>query len=456
MLKVLREYFKGKKILILGFGVEGQSTYRLLRKLFPDDILHIADVNEDLRNNPIVVNNIQKLDVQFGRNYLKDIGSYDLVIKAPGISLKSIEGADFSRFTSHTELFIRLFKNQIIGITGTKGKSTTTSLIYHIYKTFNNNTLLVGNIGIPPFDLLDSIDNNTVIVYELSSHQLEQIHVSPHIAVLLNLYEEHLDHYLTFERYIQAKLNIVSCQQSNDVFIYNDDDERINKVLTQYSLRSKILKFSLQHSVDRGCYLKANKVYFHDGERHEVFDRDRLSNLIGDHNLLNTMAAVCACLISGIPADSITAAVDSFEPLEHRIEYVGNFGDVIYYNDSISTIPEATIAAVKSLKIVDTLILGGYDRGISYDILLDFIGTSEVKNLVFIGQAGNRMMEIYKSKNISGKNSCCFSNFDDAVLYAKNITTKGKICLLSPAAASYGMFRNFAERGAKYKQLVRS
>jgi len=455
MLNKLKEYFAGKKILVLGFGVEGQSTYRLLRKIFPDEVLHIADMNEGLLELEPIRIDLPKLNLQLGPDYLKNIGNYDVVIKAPGISLKNISTADFSKFTSHTELFIRFFRDQIIGITGTKGKSTTSSLIYHIVKTHDENCLLVGNIGIPPFDLLENINKDTKIIFELSSHQLEQVRVSPHIAILLNLYEEHLDHYKTFENYQKAKFNISLFQDSNDFFVFNADDPRIETLISEASLKSKLMKFSLTHKPEKGCYVYDNKVYYQDAEVVEILNKTEFSNLIGEHNLLNIMAAACASLISGIPAKAVASAVESFRPLEHRIEFVGKYDDVLFYNDSISTIPEAAIAAVKALKNVDTLILGGFDRGISYDSLIDFLSKSPVSNLVFIGDAGKRMLGIYQSGGFTGKNTLLASDFEEAVVFAKRITEKNKICLLSPAAASYDMFKNFAERGAKYKQLVR-
>jgi UDP-N-acetylmuramoyl-L-alanine---L-glutamate ligase len=455
MLNLLKEYFKGKKILILGFGIEGQSTYKLLRRLFPDETLNIADINEDLTKNELIIADLPKLNLQLGADYLNEIGNYDLVIKTPGISLKHISDCDFSRFTSHTELFIRLFKKQIIGITGTKGKSTTSSLIHHIINTHNDNCMLVGNIGVPPFDLINSINKDTIIVYELSSHQLEQIGVSPHIAIMLNLFEEHLDHYKTFEKYQEAKLNIALFQDSSDYFIINADDQRISKLVSENLLKGKFVKYSLLNKVVKGCYINNNSVFYSGSEVIEVLNKTEFNNLIGEHNLLNIMASVCASIISGISVEHIATAIESYKPLEHRIEFVGKFDDILFYNDSISTIPEATIAAIKSLKNVDTLILGGFDRGISYDFLMNFLNRSKISNLIFIGEAGKRMLEIYRAENNPSKNTFYTSDFSEAVNFAKKHTMKNKICLLSPAAASYDMFKNFDERGKTYKQLVR-
>lgn len=455
MLNELKDYFTGKKLLILGFGVEGESTYKLLRTLFPDDILHIADIKESITSNEIISADRDKIILHTGSDYLKNIKDFDIVIKTPGISLKYLAGADFTKFTSHTDIFIRFFKRQIIGVTGTKGKSTTSSLIWHIIKSFDQNCLLVGNIGMPPFDFLDQINKHTKIVYELSSHQLEQITVSPHVAVMLNLYEEHLDHYKSFEKYQKAKLNIAINQDPDDYFIFNEDDVRIRTMINDNPLKSKLAGFSIQHWVEKGCYVKNGKVNYTEYLEEEVLDKTQFTNLIGEHNLMNIMAAACASIVSGVPAHYIREAVETFKSLEHRIELVGKFDDVIFYNDSISTIPEATIAAVKALGIVDTLILGGLDRGISYDALINFINGSKLRNLVFIGEAGKRMLALYEKIGLSGKNTFYSTDFSEAVQYAKSCTGKNMICLLSPAASSYDMFRNFAERGAKYKQLVR-
>jgi len=454
MMDELRKYLGDKKILILGFGKEGQSTYSLLRKLFPEKTLCIADRNENLKENEIIKADSARVRLHLGDTYLDNISDYDLIIKSPGISLKNFSDCDFSKFTSHTELFIRLFRKHIIGITGTKGKSTTASLIHHIISAYTKNCVLVGNIGVPPFDMLDSINRDTIIVYELSSHQLEQVQVSPHISVLLNLYEEHLDHYQSFENYQQAKLKIALFQDDNDFFIYNGDDSRITKLMKENTLRAKLIKFSLSQRQHQGCFLKNGKVFYEDSTEIEVLNEIEFKNLIGEHNLQNIMAAVCASIVSGVPSALMSKAVESFIPLEHRLEFVGKYNDVLYYNDSISTIPEATMAAVKSLIDVDTLILGGFDRGISYERLIDFLNESTIQHLIFIGEAGRRMFTIYQSRDGEKKDTLVTSDFEQAIAYAKRHTQKNKICLLSPAAASYDMFKDFAERGRKYIQLL--
>jgi len=451
----IRDFFVKKKILILGFGVEGCSTYRFLRSLLPGQKLWIADANESVSDLDILKED-HNVDFFLGEDYLKYSGDFTMIIKTPGISLKHLPETDFTKFTSHTELFFRFFREQIIGVTGTKGKSTTSSLIYHILNSSNEDCILVGNIGQPPFDLIDQITEKTVIVYELSSHQLEQTNISPKVAILLNLFQEHLDHYKSFEKYQEAKFRITLFQQQDDYFIYHGDDNLIVNHIQSSGIKHNLYPYSLTCCYDKGCCLHDGNLVL--GNRRDIvlMPVSEITNLKGNHNLLNIMAAINAvALTSPVSLDSLSSAIRSFKPLEHRLEFVGKYNGIEFYNDSISTIPEATIAAIEALKNVDTLLLGGFDRGIYYDDLMDYLEKSEVRNLIFIGDAGKRMNDIYTSKKYRRKNLFIADNFEKAVVEAKKITGNNKICLLSPAAASYGMFRNFAERGTVYKDLVR-
>jgi UDP-N-acetylmuramoylalanine--D-glutamate ligase len=453
---VLNNIISNKKVLILGFGKEGRSTYQFLRKYFPDQLFYIADQDKNL-SEKYHFQSIDKIALVLGNAYMDKLTEYDLIIKTPGISLKNMETAQLKSLsiTSQTDLFLHVFSKQIIGITGTKGKTTTSSLIYHILKSYTDNVLLVGNMGFPPFDQVLDVDNETFIVFEMSSHQLENCSISPHFSVLLNLFQEHLDHYQTYMDYQLAKFNIAKFQQKDDYFICNADNEEINEILSNIQLPGKMISFSLLKEVKIGCFLKENTIYCNDGKTSKPFyDTRSIRNLKGNHNLLNIMAAISVCKLIGVPEDKIVECIGSFKGLEHRIEYIGNINGIEFYNDSISTIPEATIAAVIALENTNTLLLGGFDRGIDYRNLAAFLVKSGVKNLIFIGEAGKRIFaEVNKLKC---KNKQCFEvmSFDKAVEIAIQKTAKGKICLLSPAAASYDMFKNFEERGKRFKELV--
>ncbi|NVN96324.1 MAG: UDP-N-acetylmuramoyl-L-alanine--D-glutamate ligase [Bacteroidetes bacterium] len=453
---ILHNIIDNKKVLILGFGKEGRSTYQFLRQYFPDKLFWIADNDKALTENYLFHPN-EKLSFILGDTYLNSLSDYDLIIKTPGISLKNLPNLQLQNLniTSQTELFLQLFSKQVIGITGTKGKSTTSNLIYSILKSYTNNVVLVGNMGFPPFDQVANIDNNSFIVFEMSSHQLENCKVAPHFSILLNLFQEHLDHYQTYKDYQLAKFNIAKFQLTNDYFICNADNNEINVTLKELQIAAKHICFSLLQEVKYGCFVKNNMIYYKDDKSCVAYyDINLPRNLKGEHNLLNIMAAINVCKLIGIPDNLIIDGIGNFKGLEHRIEYVGNFDGVNYYNDSISTIPEATIAAVNALKSVNTLLLGGFDRGIEYSKLAEFLAQSSICNLIFIGEAGKRILsEIMKFECL---NKFLFeaNSFEQAVEIAIHKTEKAKICLLSPAAASYDMFKNFEERGNRFKELV--
>jgi UDP-N-acetylmuramoylalanine--D-glutamate ligase len=447
----LIEIVSGKKILILGFGKEGKSTFSVLKKIVPASLLFLADVNQ----NAFYGTDLSGFSFFSGETYLDHLAEFDLIIKSPGISRSNLLSKTRSnKITSQTELFLKAFSSQTIGVTGTKGKSTTSSLIHHIVSGHTSNVILVGNIGLPPFDFIHKINDDTHIIFELSSHQLDDVSVSPHIAVILNLFEEHLDHYETFEKYRNAKFKISAFQQADDYLILNRDD----KILFGFfkdKTRQNVIWYSDEKQEESGAYVQSDQqvIYTYDGNDH-AFDFTSRVSLPGDHNLRNIMAAVCASMISGIPPMAIRSAVLSFEGLEHRLEYVGNFGGIEFYNDSIATIPEATIAAIKTLVNVDTLILGGKDRGIDYSTLVEFLPHTRIRNFIFMGEAGARMLQILTGTLSDGQNIFFIDKFDEIERIIRAHTKRGSICLLSPAASSYDMFRNFEERGRSFKKIA--
>lgn len=453
MIDLIKEKIKGKKILILGYGREGESTYCFFKKYFPNVKLAIADKNanafESIKN--------EKIKFYSGDRYLEAIPEYDLIFKTPGVSLNHVNFKfDKNTITSQTDIFLQCYHRQIIGITGTKGKSTTSSLIYHIMKLYTDDVLLVGNIGVPPFNVFEQIRSTTCIVYELSSHQLEYIHKAPHISILLSIFQEHLDYYKSFEDYKQAKFNIFRFQEAYDYFIYDADDKASREFIKSQEYADNCYTFSLKNKCNFGCYVLDGSIFFsEDGDAYPIYDIYQERKLKGSHNLLNIMAAICACKLYGIPDNNIIEGVNFFKGLEHRIEYVGNFNRIDYYNDSIATIPEATIEAIKTLEDVNTVILGGYDRGVDYSYLVDYLIKSSVKNIIFMGKAGERMYQMI-SKKKPNKNLIIADSLEDAVTVAKQKTVKDGICLLSPAASSYDSFRNFEERGEVYKKIVKS
>jgi UDP-N-acetylmuramoyl-L-alanine---L-glutamate ligase len=454
MIDFIRKKIGGKKLLILGFGREGESTFRFLKKYFPEIKIAVADINDGVQEKL----DSENVEIHSGADYLNCINDFDLIFKTPGISLNHLSFSfDKNKITSQTDLFLDYYSDQIIGVTGTKGKSTTSSLIYHIVRSYTEDAVFVGNIGVPPFDLIEEIKPASRIIFELSSHQLEYIKSSPHISVLLNIFQEHLDHYKSFSDYKQSKLNIAKYQDTEDSFIFNADDKSIWDLIDTQKSKGVKYSYSLNIPCKKGCCVSDDEIYFNDGSaKSAVYDLKHERSLKGEHNILNIMAAICACRISGIPDDVISQGINSFKGLEHRIEYVGKFDGIDFYNDSIATIPEATIEALKTLKKVDTIILGGFDRGIDYTVLTSYLLSSTVQNIIFMGKAGDRMFSLMKTAGSVNKKYVTVDTMEEAVLFAKKNTLPGKICLLSPAAASYDSFKNFEERGEVYKKIVRT
>ena len=417
---------RGKRILILGFGREGKSTLRFLQKYLPEAVVAVADKNA------------MEGVIHSGEHYLEAMYDYDIVIKTPGISLKDFNTKGIE-ITSQTDLFLSQFHAQTIGITGTKGKSTTTSLIYHLLKSSGRDAILTGNIGIPCFDVIEDIKPESIVVYELSAHQLEYVHNSPRVGVLLNIFEEHLDHFGTMQRYTEAKLNIMRYMGEDDMAVVHES------------------------LMEEAWSLFVNNIVF------SLFDIDDLVDctalpLKGEHNLLNVKAALLACYAYGVDALELVPYLYTFKPLEHRLEQVGTFGGVTFVNDSISTIPQATISACEALGRVDFLLLGGFDRGIDYQPLVEYLKAHPVPYLLFTGKAGERMMHLIAkvaepavtehSRSIEGSTLFYYATMEEAFSYVAANAKPGDICLLSPAASSYDQYKNFEERGGKFKALT--
>ena len=442
MISQIYDILKNKKILILGYGREGKSSYNLIRQYYPDIFIGIYDKNE-------IKDSLQNVTIHCGDSYQDILADYDLIIKSPGIVFYSKNSRDYKKLTSQTDIFLSIYRNQTIGITGTKGKSTTSSLIYHVLKTAAKDVLLAGNIGIPVFDKLDLIKEETLVVYEMSSHQLEYAGYSPHIGLHLNIYQEHLDHYGTFENYAAAKENIFKHQQKGDLFIYN-------KHFLDPAKKFKADTITITDTgEDADMFIRDNCICFK-GRRLKINEDEIL--LKGHHNLYNIGAAYCVADYFGISDELFYIAVKTFKPLPHRMEFVGEVEGVRYFNDSISTCCETTIQAINSIKNIDTVILGGMDRGIEYKPLVDFLMTSQVSNLILMPDIGQRIYNliITADEEAGGKKLFMVAGIEEAVNTAKEVTKKGMTCLFSPAAASYGFFKNFEERGNIFKKYVLS
>ena len=386
-------------------------------------------------------------------NYLDNLGIYDLIIKSPGITLKDIDKTGFEdKITSQLELVLEVFRKNIIGITGTKGKSTTTSLIYEIIRNQKDNVFILGNIGIPLLDQVEEYNENSTLVIEMSSDQLEFVHNSPHISIVLNLFEDHLDHAGTIEHYHDSKMNIFKFQDSSDYCIYSDDNEYLHERMKsnlyqgiRYNVRfdNEYNETNCTRIINNEVYLN-NELIYVDGER----------NLIGDHNLKNIMFALTVTKILNLDLDKAKEVIQLFKGLKYRMECIGTFDDITYYNDTIATIPDATINAIEAIKNVDTLIFGGMDRGIDYTKLIKFLKESNITNLVCMPTTGTNIGKVLEKE--TNKKIFYTNSLEEAHKFAKENTKKGYSCLLSPAASSYEFFKNFEEKGRVFEEIVRN
>lgn len=447
MIDEIIEKLKGKKIAILGFGVEGKSTYNFIRRYLENTEITVLCSEEDETEKNDILKKDEFVKFVIGKGYLDNLDNYDIILKAPGVSFKNIDISKFeNKITSQLELFLEYKKCLTIGITGTKGKSTTSTLIYDVLKEQEKDCYLLGNIGTPIFDKIEKIKPSSVVVLEISSHALQYIKKSTEIAILLNIYEEHLDHYKDFNEYIKAKLNILKYQEENGIVIFNSDNDNIRYKYKQSDYGITILGNKLTENT---IELRQNEIYYN-GVKIAIINEEEM-NLKGKHNINNIMFVLAVSKIMNLDDIKTLETIKNFRPLEHRLEYVGTVNGVLYYNDSIATIPEATICSIKALKNVNTLIVGGKDRGVNLQNLIEFLKNSEISNVICMPTTGEYIAEGLKN---SRKNVVKVSTMEEAVNKAKEFTEKEKICLLSPAAASYGFFKNFKERGEIFKRNV--
>lgn len=419
-------YIKDKSVLILGFGREGQSTLKYIREYLPDKIINIADKNE-------ITTNDLNTNLICGDNYLDCVNDFDIIMKSPGISFREVDVKENVEITCQVDLFLRFAGCHVVGVTGSKGKTTASTLTYEMLKAAGKDVKLIGNIGVPVFEALETLEKETIAVIEMSSHQLEFTKASPEVAILINIYEEHLDHYKGgFIGYVNAKLNIMRHQKVNNLFIYNAT-QGIDDYIDKNNLIQNIAGVKIDNILP--------------------FDVKN-EHLLGEHNKQDVSFAYNAAKFFGVSDDCCKKGVENFSGIEHRMEKVGVYNGITFYNDCIATIPHAVMCAVDALKNVDTLIFGGKDRGLDYTGFVKDLDSSKITNLIGTPQTGHCIIDLLKETGCK-KNLFKANNLDEAVELAYKNTAEGKICLLSPAASSYNVYKNFEEKGRHYKDLIK-
>ncbi len=419
---------ENKRIGILGFGQEGQAVLTYLKK-------HglIAEV--------------------FENNEFDGVENCDVLFRSPGIwrNHEKILAAEKEGaiITSQTKFFFENTPAKIIGITGTKGKGTTSSLIYQTLQEAGKKVYLTGNIGkVQPLEFLDNTTVDNIVVFEMSSFQLQDLTISPHIGVCLMVTSDHLNHHTDLAEYHAAKAAITSFQDESDTAIYNADYPATVKIGEQGS--GKKLTVSTHLKPESGALISGDLIILEDGTTIDCSDR----NLRGAHNLENIAAAALASRAVGINVETIQKVSKEFSGLEHRLQFAGTFDGVSYYNDSISTVPETTIAAMNAFSEPIHLLLGGSEKGLDYTNLISEIANKQnLSSITLLGEVGEKL----KNQIADATKTPLFGpyhNFAEAIANIKSKAQSGEVVLLSPAAASFDMFENYADRGHQFVKLI--
>lgn len=474
--------FKDKKIAIIGLGTEGiavakflggnYSSLTILDQLPEDKIIENCPKDE----KTFLKDLLKKAGVKqvFSDKYLGNLTDFDVVFRSPGLSFfnPKIQEAKKSgvEITSQIKLFFDLCPAKIIGVTGTKGKGTTSSLIYEIMKKNNQETsnkeqtnpkiqipnhkpevYLAGNIGYSALDLLEKIKPDDMVILELSSFQLMDLEKSPHIAVVTNLTIDHLDYHRNEEEYRLAKYNILTHQSKNDLAILNSGS---TFTVEQLKDIESDIKYFGNHKESDQCIVDNNKVILDPKARNERICKLSEISLFGQHNLENIAAATLVSDYLHIPIETIKNTVKNFKGLPHRLEFVCEIDGIRFVNDSFATNPDPTIAAIDSFSEDKILILGGSSKGANFYELAKKIINANVKAVVIVGEEGKKIEQVLKSTGFSGQLVEGGADMDNIVKNAQSVAKSGDVIILSPACASFGLFKNYKDRGEKFKLAV--
>ncbi len=450
--------FKDKKIAVIGAGVEGVSSVKYLIKKKADVTLFDEKSEDAFDANAL--NEAKNLPVElvFGGDYLSSFAKFDFVLRSPGVRPDIPVLVEARRkgsvVTSQTKLFFDICPAPIIGVTGTKGKGTTATLIYEVLKEAGKKVFLGGNIGKPPLDFLDKVTKDSLVVLELSSFQLIDCEKSPHMAVVLMITSEHQDWHTSDKEYVVAKKSIVRYQTKQDFVVINNDFTTAKKL--GEASKAKKYYFSTKNTVERGAYIDKNFVVSVTNGWTTVANTGDIQ-IPGEHNLQNICATTAAGGILEISPQVISKVVSSFKGLPHRLEFVIEIGGVKFYDDSASTNPETAIAAIHSFKNPKILILGGSSKNSDFTKLSEEIAKNNVRAVILIGEEAKWLKAaIEKAGKFHGEIIKGLDKMEEITSRAKEISKTGDVVILSPACASFGMFGNYQERGDQFKEAVKS
>lgn len=445
----------GKNVLVFGSGISGIGAAGLLEERGVSVTLYDGNDKLDVEEIHGKMKDGAKTDIVLGEFPEELLGKLDLVIISPGVPtdlpiVNRMRESDIP-VVGEIELAYELGKGEVLAITGTNGKTTTTALLGEIMKAVYDSAFVVGNIGIPYTNVVDETRDDSVIVAEMSSFQLESIvDFRPRVSAILNITPDHLNRHHTMEAYIQAKKNVAINQTAEDTCVLNYEDE----VLREFgeTLQTKVLYFSSKRKLDKGIYLDDGNIIYRNPDECLVCNVKELK-LLGVHNYENVMAAVAMAAAYGVPMDSIRKTIKEFAGVEHRIEFVAEKNGVAYYNDSKGTNPDAAIRGIQAMNRPTYLIGGGYDKQSEYKEWIESFD-GKVKKLLLIGQTREKIAK--EAEECGFTDIMLLDTFEDAVLTAAKLAVPGEAVLLSPACASWGMFKNYEERGDKFKEIVNS
>ena len=451
----------GKRVLVVGLGKSGVASALFLKKHGARVTVSDTKSGDELRNEiPGLLDH--GITVETGGHGERTFQNQDLIVVSPGVPVDAPRLAQARALggsvIGEVELAAQFLPGPIVAITGSNGKTTTTTLAGEIMTAGGFPTLVGGNIGTPAISFAERATRETVIVLEVSSFQLETIETfRPKVAVVLNVTPDHLDRHRTFEVYADAKARIFENQQGSDFAVLNADDATCIAMAAR--TKAQVFWFSRQKEVERGAWVRDGNVVFRDASRESKTPQKEILQvseipLKGAHNLENVLAAVCAGALMGCAHEKIRQAVQEFKAVEHRLEFVATVGGVDYYNDSKATNVDATIKALESFPANIHLILGGKDKGSDYTVLNNLL-RQRVKRVYTIGAAAAKIESQIVSSKTGGPEVLHAETLENAIRKAHAAAVAGDVVLLAPACASFDQFKNYEHRGQVFKEIVR-
>ena len=440
-----------KKVLVFGSGISGIGACKLLAAVGKEVILYDGNTSlnaEELKKQ--IGEEIEIILGEFPEEILQDL---DFVVMSPGVptDLPIVNKMREKGLPiwGEVELAYTYGKGDVLAITGTNGKTTTTALLGEIMKNYKESVFVVGNIGNPYTTEALNMHEGSIAVAEVSSFQLETVHeFRPRVSAILNITPDHLNRHHTMENYIQAKEDIAKNQTEEDTCVLNYEDEVTRKF--GEDLKAKVLYFSSQRKLEKGIYLDGGNIVYDGGEPEVICHVNELK-LLGTHNYENVMAATAMAIAYGVPMDIIRKTIKEFAGVEHRIEFVCEKYGVAYYNDSKGTNPDAAIKGIQAMNRPTLLIGGGYDKDSEYEEWIEAFD-GKVKQLVLLGQTREKIAQV--ARKLGFENIIMVESLEEAVNTCAKLAEQGDAVLLSPACASWGMFKNYEERGDKFKEYV--